>query len=228
MKALIIAGGLGKRLAPLTETVPKPMLAVDGRPILEHQLLFLRREGIKDIVMCTSHLSHVIEDYFGDGSEFGLNIAYAVEKEPLGTGGALKNAEPFIDGRFLALYGDLMVDMDLSRFVRFHEDHGSIGTLTVHPSDHPFDSDMVEADAAGRILRFRGKPKPGEEFTNLGNAGVYCFEQSILKHFPAGKSMLDREVLPSALERGSPLYAYRTDELVADIGTFERLGRYKK
>lgn len=224
-KAVIIAGGLGKRLAPLTETVPKPMLPLSGKPMLERMVEWLRREGIRDIIVCSGYLSEKIEGYFGDGSKWGVRISYSVEKEPLGTGGALKNAEKLAGERtFVAMYADLDVDMDLEKFVRFHREKGGIATLTVHPSTHPYDSDMVKCDGDGKVLAFPGKPKPGERFENLGNAGVYCFEPDVFKYLKNGKSSLDKEALPGVLAAGGRIYAYRTGEKIRDVGTHERYG----
>jgi len=226
MKAVILAGGMGTRLGGITKTIPKPMVGIDGKPLLERMILHLKRHGFTDIVICTYHLADRIRAHFGDGAAFGVRIEYSQESEPLGTGGALKNAAPLLDGPFLLLLGDLVVGMDLERLVAFHREKKALGTLTVHRSSHPHDSDIIEVAPDGSITRFLGKPKPSQRFTNIANAGVYCFEHSILNYFPDGKSMLDKEVLPSVLERGGRLFAYMTDEEVSDIGTAERLSRY--
>lgn len=227
-KAVIIAGGLGKRLAPLTESVPKPMLPLKGKPVLEHSIEWLKRNRITEIIICTGYLSHKVEDYFKDGKKFGVNVKYSIETTELGTGGALKNAQKLIgDGTFIMLYGDLVIDLDLNRFVSFHKSHGSVGTLTLHESDHPYDSDMIKCEKDGRIVEFIGKPKPGQKFENMGNAGLYCFESSILELFPTGQSMLDKEALPGALKKGAKLYGYLTNEKIIDIGTHDRYGKHK-
>lgn len=226
MKVVLLAGGLGTRLAPLTSSVPKPMVIVEGKPVILHLIGHCTRSGFRDFVICTHYLSHVIQDYLGDGSKFGAMIEYSVEREPLGTGGAIKNAERLITGKeFLMIYADLLMGMDLDKLVAFHREKGGIGTLTVHATDHPYDSDMLELNPDSSVRRFLGKPKPGDKFENIGNAGAYCFETSILKYFPTGKSMLDKEVLPSVLEKGERLFAYRTGEVVSDIGTHERLAK---
>lgn len=223
MKALIVAGGFAKRLGSMAEKTPKALIQVRGRPITEHLIISLKKAGITDIVFCTGHLSGEIERYFGDGSRWGVSITYSREARPMGTGGAIKNAERLIDGPFLAIYGDIIMDMDLGQLIAFHKKKGGLGTLTVHPSSHPYDSDIIEVAEDSSISRFLGKPVPGQKFTNLANAGVYCFERSILKYFPAESSMLDREVLPSVLEKGGRLFAYVTHERLLDIGTTERL-----
>ncbi len=227
-KAVIIAGGLGKRLAPLTESLPKPMLEIKGKPVLEHTLAWLKKSGITEVIICTGYLSHKIEDYFGDGKKFGVNIAYSIEKTELGTGGALKNAQKLIgNGTFIMLYGDLVVDMDLMKFVSFHKSKNSMCTLSLHKSDHPYDSDMIKCDKDGGIIAFLGKPKQGQAFENMGNAGVYCFEASILDLFPTRTSMLDKEALPKTLKSGAKLYGYLTNEKIIDIGTHDRYGKHK-
>jgi len=227
-KAVIIAGGLGKRLVPLTESIPKPMLMIKGKPVLEHSIAWLKKNGITEIIICTGYLSHKIEDYFGDGKKFGVRISYSIEKEELGTGGALKNAQSLIGNEtFIMLYGDLVIDINLLNFVSFHKSKNSLGTLTLHESDHPYDSDMIKCDKDRRIIEFIGKPKPGQKFENMGNAGLYCFESEILNLFPNGKSMLDKEALPEALKKGANLYGYMTNEKIIDIGTHDRYGKHK-
>jgi NDP-sugar pyrophosphorylase family protein len=223
MKAVIIAGGLGKRLGELTRAVPKPMIEVDGKPVLEHLIIHLKEQGISDIIICSGYLSGKIHERFGDGKGLGVRIEYAVEKELLGTGGALKNIEGKVEGTFLVVYGDLIVEMDLRKLVAYHKSKGGLGTLTVHESSHPYDSDILEVAPDGLITRFLGKPKHGQRFENISNAGVYVFEASVLKYFPTGVSMLDKSVLPSVIEKGGRLFAYSTKERVMDMGTIDRL-----
>jgi len=228
MKAVIIAGGLAKRLRPITETNPKAMILVRGKPLIQHLIDRLRQAGITEIIICTGYLSHAIEEYFGNGRKFGVNITYSHEEKELGTGGALKNAQALIgDDRFLVFYGDLIVEMDLVKFIDFHKNSGSEGTLTLHHTDHPYDSDMIETDNYGKIITFLGKAKPGEPVKGWGNAGVYCFEPSIFEYFPEGKSALDKEVLPKALKNGAKLYGYITSQIIKDIGTHERYEKFK-
>ena len=223
LTGVIVAGGLGTRLGALTKNLPKGLMMVRGRPVLEHQIRWLARYGIKDIVICAGYLADRIRDYFGDGSRFGVSIRYSVEKELLGTGGALKQAAPLLGDRFVMMYGDLIGAMDLRKLVEFHAARSGLGTLTVQESDHPYDTDIVEVASDWEIKRFIGKPRPGQKFTNVSNAGVYCFEKAILAYFPDGKSMLDSDALPAVLARGGKLYAYMTREKILDIGTPERL-----
>lgn len=226
MKCVILVGGLGKRLGEISTTTPKPMVEIDGKPLLEKTIRHLKRYNISEIILCVGHLADQIRAYFGDGNRFGVAISYAIEKDLLGTGGALKNAEKLIGNKqFLLLYGDLVIGLDLDKFIQFHEEKGGIGTLTVHPSEHPYDSDMIEINNNQQIIAFLGKPKQRQKFKNLGNAGVYCFKPSIFNYLSDGKSMLDKEVIPAVITKGEKLYAYITDEPIFDIGTPDRLGK---
>lgn len=226
MKAIIIAGGLGTRLRPLTEKVPKPMLDYKGKPLLEHLIEELKRNGILEIILCTGYFSEKIEQYFGDGSKFGLKILYSKEESELGTGGALKLASKFLkeDETFLVVYGDLYLKMDLKNFIKFHKQKNSEGTLTIHQTDHPHDSDLVKVDHDGKITDFflKNTSRNDKDAGNLGNAGVYCFNSSILNFFPDGRCGLDKDVLPRALLKGAKLYGYITNERILDIGTHDR------
>jgi NDP-sugar pyrophosphorylase family protein len=223
MKGVILAGGLGTRLGALTEKLPKGMIRVKGKPVLEHQVLWLKRCGIKEIVICAGYLADLIQAYFGDGSRLGVRIEYSVETELLGTGGALRQAAPLLSDRFILMYGDLLGSMDLRKLADFHAKKGGLGTMTVHESDHPYDSDIIEVAPDWEVKRFIGKPKMGQKFVNISNAGVYCIEKAILKYFPDGNSMLDKDALPGVLRKGGKLYAYMTRERILDIGTPERL-----
>ncbi len=226
--ALIVAGGLGTRLASITKKVPKPMIEVKGKPILEYQIEHLKRCGITDIVISIGYLGHKIEGYFGNGTRFGVNITYSWEKEPLGTGGAVKLAEPFIaKRRFVLVYGDLLFDFDINDLIQFHEKKGGLGTLTVQASTHPYDCDILEVDKDKMIVRFIGKPKHGDKFKNISNAGVYCFESEVLKYFPNGISMLDRDVLPKVVKEGGKLYTFMVKKEVHDLGTLDRLKKVR-
>ncbi|MBI5227936.1 HAD-IIIA family hydrolase [Candidatus Micrarchaeota archaeon] len=230
VKAVIVAGGLGTRLGHHTRNVPKPMILVRGKPVLEHIIIHLKKYGITEIILCVGYLGEKIQAYFGDGAKFGVKIFYCFEKELLGTGGAIKQAEKFLDPNetFAMVYGDLLLEMDLEKLIKYHKEKCGLGTLTVHKSSHPYDSDILELAPDGRIIKFLGKPKKGDVFENISNAGVYCFEPSILKYFPDGVSMLDKEVLPSVIVRGGKLFAYKTNEHIHDMGTMDRLEKVRK
>ncbi len=224
MKAAIIAGGIGTRMGKISETIPKPMLPIGGKPILEHQVELLRQSGINDITLCIRHLSPVIADYFGDGRRWGATISYATEDVPLGTAGCLRNAFPKADQTLLVLYGDVMIWMDLVELIRRHHAAAAAATLAVHSNDHPYDSDLLEVDGEMRVIRFLPKPHPeGAWLPNLTNAGVYVLEPAILKCIPRTRPTdCARDIFPEALRKGLHLQSYRTAEYIKDAGTPDR------
>lgn len=230
MKSVIIAGGAGTRLGKMSKEIPKPMLEVGGKPILEHQIENLKRCGFKDIIICTGHMSHKIEEYFLDGKGIDVEIKYSVEKRPLGSGGCLKMLEDELLDPFIALNGDLMIDMDFRRLVKFHKEKKSDATLVVHPNDHPMDSDLVGMDSKQGINAFYAKPHPeGFEYDNLVNAGVYVLTEKVLKHIPPDKKTnLDRFVFPRMISHGLRLYGYNTPEYILDMGTPQRLSQVRR
>jgi histidinol-phosphate phosphatase family protein len=223
MKAVIIAGGIGKRMGYVTNEVPKPMLNVGGIPILAHQVMLLKKYGITDIHLLVNYLKDNIIDYFGNGGSFGVNIKYYEEPLPLGTVGGIKEVEDQLTEDFVVLYGDVMINMHIGRLIRFHYEKSSECTLVLHPNDHPFDSDLVETDNTGRIIRFYPKPHdPQQYYPNLVNAGAYIFSPSILAHLAKGrKADFGREVFPAICNKVK-MYGYNTAEYLKDIGTPER------
>lgn len=225
MKTVILAGGKGTRLGALTEQLPKPMVPIGGRPILEHQLRLLRRHGLCDIILSIGHLADHIAGHFGSGRKLGVSLGYVRETEPLGTAGALKAMEAELTEDFLVLYGDVMLDIDLGRLLAFHREKAGAGTLVLHPNDHPMDSDLVEIDAdSRRILAFHPKPHPpGKQYRNLVNAGACVLSPRVFRHIDAGaRADLGRDVFPRIVDR-EQLYGYVTAEYLKDMGTPERL-----
>lgn len=222
MKAVIIAGGKGTRLG-LTD-LPKPMVPVVGKPLLEHQILLLKRYGITDVIFLTGHLSEKIEEYFEDGSSWEMNISYVREKEPLGTAGAILQLEKEIQERFLVLYGDVVMDFDIDKFREFDEKDDSLGSLIVHPNDHPYDSDLVEREG-DVVTRFISKPHPeGLLYENLVNAAVYILSPEIFQYIPVGVSSdFGKDIFPDVVNRGLKLRAYASPEYIKDLGTPDRL-----
>ncbi|NPA65089.1 MAG: HAD-IIIA family hydrolase [Epsilonproteobacteria bacterium] len=223
MKLAIIAGGKGTRLG--LKDIPKPMVEIAGKPLLEHQILLAKRYGMDEIYILSGHLSHVIRDYFGDGSKWGLKITHIVEREPLGTAGAIKQLEGMIDERFMVFYGDTMMDIDLENFIR-HDREDSLGTLMVHPNDHPYDSDLVDIDKENRIVKFYSKPHPENVYLpNLVNAALYIFSPEIFQYIEPGKMQdFGKDIFP----RLDNLYAYKTTEYLKDMGTPERLEKVER
>jgi len=224
MKAVILAGGEGTRLGSLTRTTPKPMIPLGGRPLLEHQLELLKRYGFTEVLLITGYLGEVIRDHFGDGQSRGMRIEYFREETPLGTAGAVKAAGHLLKDDFLVLYGDVMLDVDLTRLVDFHFEKSGDATLVVHPNDHPQDSDLVEADAAGRITGFHPKPHdPRIYYRNLVNAALYVMSPGVLSRVEAGRPAdFGKDVFPGMVDRMN-LYGYLTAEYLKDVGTPERL-----
>jgi len=223
MIALIQAGGAGTRLKDIAGDLPKPMVPICGKPILQWQIENLKRSGFDRVVLVVSHLGHAVQDYFGDGSKFGLNIEYIIEKEPLGTGGALYYASKMFDEDFALLFGDLMIDVDWQRFFSFHREQDALITAFAHPNGHPFDSDLLLADDEGKVLTLLPKhDKRDFYYENLTNAGLYIVSKEILRTFAEPVKLdFEKEILaPSIMEE--KVYAYRSSEYVKDCGTPDR------
>lgn len=224
MQLVIIAGGKGTRLG--LKNIPKPMCPIDGKPLLYRQIELAKRYGIKEIFILSGHLSQVIIDYFGDGSRFGVRIHHVVEPYPLGTAGSLKLLEGRLSARFLVFYGDVVMDFDIESFIRFDAlDTKTVGTLLVHPGNHPYDSDLVEVNSANEVIGFLSKPHPkGLLYRNLGNAAVYIFGQEIFKAIPEDRNLdFGKDIFPKLLASGQRLRAYDTAEFIRDMGTPDRL-----
>jgi histidinol-phosphate phosphatase family protein len=183
-QCVILAGGQGTRLRDRLGDLPKPMVPIGGKPLLEHQIELVRRHGFEEAVLFVHHRAETIQQHFGDGQRWGLRMVYLVEHEPLGTAGAVLAGLDRLAERFLVLYGDTMVNVDLDRLWRVHAEQGADATLLLHPNDHPFDSDLVETDATGRITAFHHRPHPaGVWRQNLVNAALYVVERRGLEHF---------------------------------------------
>jgi len=226
---VILAGGKGTRLASkIGQALPKPMAPVAGRPLLEHQVELARTHGFEDLRLLTSHRSEVIEDHFGDGSRFGISIGYHLDSVPRGTAGAVLEALPELADRFALLYGDTLLDVDLDRFWRRHEEVGADASLFVHPNDHPYDSDLVATDDESWIQAFHAHPHPeGKNFRNLVNAALYIVDKHALAPWADSEEKLDfaHDLFPRMLEEGNRLYAYHSREYIKDMGTPDRLAR---
>ena len=188
MKAVIIAGGKGTRLGKLTEEIPKPMLQLVGKPLMEYHIDLLKRYGITDIFVTVNYLKDSIINHFGNGERFGVNIKYYEEKEPLGTAGGVKALENELGNDFLVVYGDVLVEMNISKLIEFHQIQKSSATLVLHPNDHPHDSDLVAVDMNDKITGFIAKPQEkGKYYANLVNAGIYILNRQVLNFVEANK-----------------------------------------
>jgi len=229
MKAVILAGGRGERMGKITKKIPKPMIRIGGLPVLEHQINLLKRYNIKEIILIVNYLSEVIEKYFVDGKKLGVKISYFKEGIPLGTTGGIKEIENELKEDFIVIYGDIMLDVDMSRIIAFHRKKNSVCTMVVHPNNHPYDSDLVEVDDNQRIVAFHPKPhEDGKYFRNLVNAGLYVMSPEILKYVKKGaKSDFGKDIFPKIF-RKAILYGYNTAEYLKDIGTPKRLLEVEK
>lgn len=222
MQTVIMAGGKGTRIASVNAEVPKPMLEVCGKPILEHQIEVLRRQNLTDIILVIGHLGSVIRDYFQDGSKFGVQISYIEEKELLGTAGSFYYLKDIIQDDFFLLNGDLIFDVDLNRFMNFHKEKRALATLFTHPNNHPYDSGLIIAREDGTITKWIHKEEERGFLRNRVNAGIHIISPKILERFTElKKTDLDREVLKPLIPSGR-VYAYDSPEYVKDMGTPER------
>ncbi len=223
MKAVVMAGGFGSRLYPLTVGCPKPMVPLVNKPVLAHILGLLKRHGFTDIVMTVRYLAHQIQDYFGDGRHLGLNINYAVEDTPLGTAGGVKNAQPYLDDEpILVISGDALTDIDLSDLVKFHSQKKSLATMALAQVDNPREYGVVVTDADDRIEQYLEKPKSGQLLSKNVNTGIYVLEPEILNGLePQTPYDFSYDVFPHLLNDKAPFFGHVFDGYWRDIGTLE-------
>ena len=248
-QAIILAGGKGTRLKDRLGDLPKPMIPIAGKPLLEHQVELGRAHGFTDFIFFVHHRADLIEQHFGDGAKWGVRIRYVHELEPLGTAGAVLAGFEQLAERFVVLYGDTMVNVDLMRLWQTHEQNAADGTLLLHPNNHPLDSDLVEVNAKARVVAFHNRPHaPGVWRQNLVNAGLYVLEKRALAPFRVGRDVLiappaiksddgalgtarpavldfGKDLFPAMLRRGAFLLGYNSPEFIKDIGTPERYDR---
>lgn len=216
MITVILAGGRGERLRPLTDTVPKPLLEVNGKPVLEWQLEQLKKHYLTDVVICGHHLFNAIVEHFSRSSS-DANILYAHEREPLGTGGALKNLERFLASPFLVLYGDILLKFNFTRLIKYHQKKKGIATVVVHRTSHPEDSDMVLLDKNSRITALLGRGGASE----VAKSSIYVLNPAVFRYMPRSQHSFENNVLPK-LVRKEKVYGYLSNEFVMDVGTPQR------
>ena len=231
MKAVIMAGGRGTRIDSIANDIPKPMIKINGKPVLEHELECLRDQGFTDIILTVGHLGNIIMDYFGDGSgissvtgrSFGVKIEYYFEKEPLGNAGALYRIKEKLSEDFLLLNADVMFDVDFNRFAAFHKEKGGLATLFTHPNSHPYDSGLIIADEKGAVQQWLAKEeKRPEYYRNRVNAGLHVISPKVLEtSIGTPKVDLDRQILKPLAGTGK-LFCYDSPEYVKDMGTPDR------
>ena len=225
--AVIMAGGKGSRLRSITnDEIPKPMVPVDGKPLLEYQVEKLKAYGIKKIVMIVGHLGEKIVDHFKDGKDFGVEIDYIFEKEPLGTAGAFYYLKDKIDAKdFMLVFGDVFFDMDFDRMEDFHFKNSALTTLLAHPNGHPYDSDLIRTDDTGRVIGFDSKHNVRDYwYDNMVNAGMYIINRKLLDLVKEPvKTDFEKDILANQVQLGANIYAYHTPEYVKDVGTVDRI-----
>jgi mannose-1-phosphate guanylyltransferase/phosphomannomutase len=229
MKAVIMAGGEGTRLRPLTSNAPKPMMPIANAPMMEHIVTLLRRHGYDDIVVTVAFMANHIRNYFGDGSEMGVRMVYATEETPLGTAGSVLNARDKLDERFLVISGDVLTDIDLGAIARFHDERGALATIGLTPVENPLEFGIVITREDGSIERFLEKPTWGQVFSDTINTGIFVLEPETFDYIEAGRSVdFSSEVFPRLLEDERPLYGAVVPGYWEDVGTLEAYVRAHK
>ncbi|GIK40283.1 MAG: hypothetical protein BroJett011_41160 [Chloroflexota bacterium] len=223
MKGMILAAGEGRRLRPLTDHAPKPMLPVAGRPLLEHTITYLRDCGVTDLAVNLYHLPQVVIDYFGDGSRWGVSLHYSVEEHLLGSAGGVKRLQSFFDDTFIVFYGDLLTWADLRPMIELHRRTGVLATMGLYHVPDPWNRGIVQLDEAKNVIRFVEKPPRDQVFSNLANAGIYVLEPEVLNRIPAEQVYdFGHDVFPGLLADGIHIAGYIIEDLLIDIGLPEK------
>ena len=222
VKAVILAGGEGTRLRPLTSNTPKPMMPLVNKPMMEHIVNLLAQHGFDEIVVTVAFLANQIRDYFGDGSDFGVTMRYATEDSPLGTAGSVRNAADELDDTFLVISGDVLTDIDLTAFVKAHRDAGASASIALKHVDNPLEFGIVITQPDGTIERFLEKPTWGEVFSDTINTGIYVLEPEVFDFIPDGEVVdFSGDVFPALLDDGHTLHGHVADGYWEDVGTLE-------
>jgi mannose-1-phosphate guanylyltransferase / phosphomannomutase len=223
MKAVVMAGGEGTRLRPLTSNQPKPMVPIVGKPCMEHIVELLRGHGMTEIIVTVAFLPQAIRSYFGDGEALGVQIEYSVEESPLGTAGSVRLASGKLDETFVVISGDALTDVNLLKLVEFHRKREAAVTIGLKSVENPLEFGIVVTDDEGRIERFLEKPSWGQVFSDTINTGIYVLEPEVLRHIPTDRPYdFSKELFPLLLEMGRPLYGYVFDEYWQDIGNLDQ------
>ncbi len=223
MKAVVMAGGEGTRLRPLTSNQPKPMVPIVGKPCMEHILDLLRTHGLTDVVITVAFLPQAIRSYFGDGENLGLQIEYSVEESPLGTAGSVRHASDRLDDTFIVISGDALCDIDLGKIIAFHKEKGAAVTIGLKSVENPLEFGIVVTDDDGKVERFLEKPSWGQVFSDTINTGIYVLEPEVLRHIPTDRPYdFSKELFPLLLEMGRPIYGYVCEGYWQDIGNLDQ------
>ncbi|MCQ2022953.1 HAD-IIIA family hydrolase [Clostridium butyricum] len=224
MQVVILAGGRGSRLNKYTKEIPKPLIKICGKTILEYQIENLKKYGLTEIIISVSYLGDQIIDYFQDGSKFGVQISYIEEKKALGTGGALSLLKDKIKNDFILLFGDIILNIHWKKFIDFYYKNGKTCAIVVHPNSHPFDSDVIVSNSDDRLERVLFKNKERDYYRNLVKSGIHIFNKSIFINIKQNeKQDLEKDILSKMLNNNENIYCYKTAEYIKDMGTLERL-----
>jgi mannose-1-phosphate guanylyltransferase len=223
MKAIFLAGGKGSRLRPLTDKVPKPMVPIMNKPLIERTMVHLKTSGINQIVMSSCYRFQDIEDYFGNGEKLGLEIEYIVEDKPMGTGGAIRKAGTGVDKTFIVFNSDILSDLNIKKMLEFHKKSKAIATIAVTKVENPSAYGVIACDKKGYAKSFIEKPEPNEDASHYVNAGIYIFEPGILDEIPQNKVIsVERDIFPKLLDKGLKIAVFRDDSYWIDIGTIKK------
>jgi len=225
MKVIIMAGGKGTRVESIASDIPKPMIPICGKPVLEYQIDCLKSNGLTDITLVIGHLGHKIKELFGNGSDFGCKISYFTETEPLGTAGALFKINDLPDD-FILINGDIIFDLDFSRMINFHIQKKALASIVVHPNNHPFDSALIETNSDSQVTGWLNKEDDRKYYKNLVNAGIHIISKALLANNIQTKEKvdLDRDLLKPSIQTGF-IFAYQTPEYIKDMGLPERIAQ---
>lgn len=221
MKAVILSGGLGTRLQPYTTFLPKPMLPLGGKPILEHLILWSKKNGVKSIVLCVSYLRKTIEDYFEEGKRFGVHIEYAISDKPLATAGQLKTAEEFVDDTFVCMYGDSIYNFNLKNMIKQHQQKKSFVTMSLHEYKMKLPYGVIETTKNNKVMAWNEKP----EITANINMGCYVMEPDIMKFIPKNKPFGMDDVIKTVMTKKKLVSSFISKNEFIDIGNKESYKR---
>jgi NDP-sugar pyrophosphorylase family protein len=223
MKGMILAAGKGTRLRPLTNHLPKPMLPLAGRPLLEHIIVHLRDCGVDNLAVNLHHLPSIVMDYFGDGSRWDVQLRYSVEQNLLGSAGGVKQLQSFFDETFLVYYGDVFTVADFQPMIEFHKKSGALATMGLYRVPDPWNRGIVELDETQTIARFAEKPAKDQVFSDLANAGIYVLEPAVLDYIPTGQPHdFGHDVFPDMLAGGEQIKGFVIEDWLIDIGLPEK------
>lgn len=221
MKGMIMAAGLGSRLMPLTESIPKPMVPILNKPVMQYCVELLKKHGVNEIIANTHYYPESIRNYFGDGSKFDVRLEYSYEKELLGTAGGVKNNRWFLDETFFIVSGDALTNIDLTEMAKFHKESNALVTLALKPVKEVSKYGVVVTEKDGKIKAFQEKPKASEALSNMVNTGIYIFEPEIFDYIPDGFYDFGKELFPKLVEMNERIYGFNTNDYWSDVGNLE-------